>query len=59
MNPRKICVTTTSRADYGLLYHLLREIQADPGLRLQIIATAMHISPEFGLDLPADRAGRV
>ena len=49
MTPRNICVATTSRADYGLLYHLLREIQADPGLRLQIIAAAMHMSPEFGL----------
>jgi UDP-N-acetylglucosamine 2-epimerase (non-hydrolysing)/GDP/UDP-N,N'-diacetylbacillosamine 2-epimerase (hydrolysing) len=46
---RKICVTTTSRADYGLLHHLLREIQADPDLQLQVIAAAMHMSPEFGL----------
>jgi UDP-hydrolysing UDP-N-acetyl-D-glucosamine 2-epimerase len=49
VNRRKICVVTTSRADYGLLYHLLREIQADRDLRLQIIATAMHLSSEFGL----------
>ena len=49
MNQRKICVVTTSRADYGLLFYLLREIQADPDLQLQIIATGMHLSPEFGL----------
>ena len=49
MNQRKICVVTTSRADYGLLYYLMREIQDDPGLRLQVIAAAMHMSPEFGL----------
>jgi UDP-hydrolysing UDP-N-acetyl-D-glucosamine 2-epimerase len=49
VNQRKICVVTTSRADYGLLYYLMREIQNDPGLRLQVIAAAMHMSLEFGL----------
>ena len=38
-----------SRAEYGLLYWLMREIQEDPDLELQIIATGMHLSPEFGL----------
>jgi UDP-N-acetylglucosamine 2-epimerase (non-hydrolysing)/GDP/UDP-N,N'-diacetylbacillosamine 2-epimerase (hydrolysing) len=46
---RKICVITGSRAEYGLLYWLLREIQDDPDLELQLIATGMHLSPEFGL----------
>lgn len=46
---RKICVVTGSRAEYGLLYWLLKDIAADPGLELQIIATGMHLSPEFGL----------
>jgi len=46
---RTICVVTTSRADYGLLYWLMREIADDPGLRLQVVATGMHLSPEFGL----------
>ena len=46
---RKICVITGSRAEYGLLYWLLREIQDDPELELQLIATGMHLSPEFGL----------
>src|SRR5438876_9154377 len=46
---RTICVVTGTRADYGVLYWLLREIQDDPDLRLQIIATGMHLSPEFGL----------
>jgi UDP-hydrolysing UDP-N-acetyl-D-glucosamine 2-epimerase len=45
----KICVVTGTRADYGLLYWLMKEIQADAGLQLQIIATGMHLSPEFGL----------
>ncbi len=47
--PRKICVITGSRAEYGLLYWLLKEIQTDPDLQLQLVATGMHLSPEFGL----------
>lgn len=46
---RKICVITGSRAEYGLLSGLMRAIQEDNGLQLQIIATNMHLSPEFGL----------
>jgi UDP-hydrolysing UDP-N-acetyl-D-glucosamine 2-epimerase len=46
---RKICVVTGTRADYGILYWLMKEIAADPDLQLQIIATGMHLSPEFGL----------
>ena len=49
MPVRKICVVTGSRAEYGLLYWLMKEIQADSELQLQIIATGMHLSPEFGL----------
>lgn len=47
--PRRICVVTGSRADYGLLVWLMREIAADPALQLQIVATGMHFAPEFGL----------
>ena len=46
---RKICVVTGSRAEYGLLSGLMRAIQEEPELELQIIATNMHLSPEFGL----------
>ena len=49
MHKRKICIVTGTRAEYGLLYWLMKEIQNDPELELQIIATAMHLSPEFGL----------
>ena len=47
--PRTICIVTGSRAEYGLLYWLMKEIQEDVSLELQIIATGMHLSPEFGL----------
>jgi UDP-hydrolysing UDP-N-acetyl-D-glucosamine 2-epimerase len=46
---RKICVVTGSRADYGLLSVLMREIRQDSEFSLQIIATGMHLSREFGL----------
>lgn len=46
---RRICVVTGSRAEYGLLYWLLKDIAADPELELQLVATGMHLSPEFGL----------
>lgn len=45
---RRICVVTGSRADYGLLSRLMKLINNEPGLKLQIVATNMHLSPEFG-----------
>lgn len=46
---RKICVVTGTRAEYGLLQWLMQKIKEDDDLELQIIATGMHLSPEFGL----------
>jgi UDP-hydrolysing UDP-N-acetyl-D-glucosamine 2-epimerase len=46
---RRICVVTTSRADYGLLSELMRAIADDPELELLVVATGMHLAPEFGL----------
>jgi UDP-N-acetylglucosamine 2-epimerase (non-hydrolysing)/GDP/UDP-N,N'-diacetylbacillosamine 2-epimerase (hydrolysing) len=46
---RKICAVTTSRADFGLLRGLLKRIQSDSALRLQVIASGMHLAPKFGL----------
>jgi UDP-hydrolysing UDP-N-acetyl-D-glucosamine 2-epimerase len=48
MKRRKICVVTTSRADFGLLAGLLRVIRNDDGLRLQVIASGMHLARGFG-----------
>jgi GDP/UDP-N,N'-diacetylbacillosamine 2-epimerase (hydrolysing) len=49
----KICVITGTRADYGLLRWVMQGIKDDPELKLQIIATGMHLSPEFGLTYKA------
>lgn len=46
---KKVCVVTGTRAEYGLLYWLMKEIEADEKLQLQLIVTGMHLSPEFGL----------
>ena len=45
---KKICVVTGSRAEYHLLYWLLKYIQKSSFLELQIIATGMHLSFEYG-----------
>ncbi len=46
---RKICVVTGTRAEFGLLYWLMKGIEQDPDLQLQVVVTGMHLSPEFGL----------
>ena len=56
MKKRRICVVTGSRAEYGLLVCLMKEIQADSGLELALIVTGMHLSPEFGLTYKAIEA---
>ena len=45
---RKICVVTGTRAEFGLLRWLMKEIEASDALTLQVITTGMHLSPEFG-----------
>ena len=49
MAKRRICIVTGSRAEYGILYWLLREVADDAALELQLVATGMHLAPEFGL----------
>ena len=46
---RKIAVITGTRAEYGLLYWIIKGIHDDPELELQLIVTAMHLSTEFGM----------
>ena len=48
MRKRKICVITGTRAEYGLLYWLMKEINVDNALVLQVVVTGMHLSKEFG-----------
>ncbi|MGZ7445981.1 UDP-N-acetylglucosamine 2-epimerase [Paenibacillus sp. TH7-28] len=46
---RKVCVVTGTRAEYGLLYWLMKRIKDDHELTLQLLVTGMHLSPEFGM----------
>lgn len=46
---RKICFFTSTRADYGIMSRLMRKIADSSECELQVIATNMHLSPEYGL----------
>ncbi|MFA6412698.1 MAG: UDP-N-acetylglucosamine 2-epimerase [Syntrophales bacterium] len=53
---RKICIFTGSRAEYGLLRWVMQGIKDAPELTLQVVATGMHLSPEFGMTVNEIRA---
>ena len=46
---RKIAILTGTRAEFGLLFWLIKAVHDDEDLQLQLIVTGMHLSPEFGL----------
>ena len=48
MSKRKICIVTGTRSEYGLFYPIMKKIQSSDALELQLIATTMHLSEEFG-----------
>ena len=50
---KTICVITGTRAEYGLLRWVMEGIRQSLYLELQVIATGMHLSPEFGLTVRA------
>ena len=43
-----VCVVTGTRAEFGLLYPLLKKLHADDELELQLVVTGTHLLPEFG-----------
>ncbi|MEH1895315.1 MAG: UDP-N-acetylglucosamine 2-epimerase [Nostoc sp.] len=54
---RNIGVVTVGRSDYSSCLPILRQIHQNPDLKLHLIVTGMHLSPEFGLtvqDIEAD-----
>ena len=46
---RRICVATSGRADYGLLYSPMRDIAASDALSLQVLVTGTHLEARFGM----------
>lgn len=49
--PKKICVVTGTRAEYGLLSGVMQAIQAQGQLDLQVVACAAHLSEKHGMTL--------
>lgn len=45
---RKILYISGSRADYGLMREVLFELKRRKNLKVEIVATGMHLMPEFG-----------
>jgi GDP/UDP-N,N'-diacetylbacillosamine 2-epimerase (hydrolysing) len=45
---KKICVVTSTRAEYGIMSNLIGKIDNDPDLELQLIVTGAHLSKKFG-----------
>ncbi len=45
---RKVAVVTSSRADYGHLYWVLRDLAEHPEVDLKLLVLGSHLSPEFG-----------
>ena len=48
---KKICVITGTRADYGLLRWVIDGLDKSNKLKLQLIVTGMHLSPEHGMTI--------
>jgi len=48
LNKKKICVITGSRAEYGQLLWVLKGLENDNEIDLQLVVTGMHLSHEFG-----------
>lgn len=45
---KNVAVFTGTRAEYGLLYWLLKDIESDSVLNLQLLVSGTHLSHEFG-----------
>ncbi len=49
MKKIKICIMTATRAEFGLIKPIIRKLYKVPEFIVKIVATGMHLSPEFGL----------
>ena len=49
MKKKTIAVLTATRAEYGLLKTIIKALIADDTFDIKVIATAAHLSPEFGM----------
>ena len=56
MPTRRICILTTTRADYDLLVPLLDEIDGRNDLESLLLVSGTHLSPAFGMTVDAIEA---
>ena len=45
---RKVCIVSSSRADYNHLYSLMSNLKVSSNFTLQLIVTGMHLLPQYG-----------
>lgn len=45
---RRVCIVTGTRAEWGLLSGIARELKSTPGVELHIVATNMHLMHRYG-----------
>lgn len=45
---KRICIVTATRAEYGLLKNIILKLKKNSDFEVNIVATGMHLSPEFG-----------
>ena len=50
-NKRNFCVVTSSRAEFGILRHLLLELKNEPSVNTKLIVTGSHLSKKYGLTI--------
>ena len=46
---KTICIFTGSRAEYGSLRPVITALSNKEGIKVQLLVSGMHLSPEFGL----------
>lgn len=51
-----VCAITGSRAEFGVLCHILKQIERADGLNLQLVACGMHLVREFGYTIDEIKA---
>jgi UDP-hydrolysing UDP-N-acetyl-D-glucosamine 2-epimerase len=53
---KKLLAVTTGRADYGLLYPLIMELNRSGRFRTELVATGTHLSPSHGMTIDQIRS---
>lgn len=48
-NKKKVCIVTAARSEYGLLQWLIEDLEHDKDIKLSLVVTGSHLSPEQGL----------